>query len=127
MNKTHNNQRSAIPGQYPGAPYLAEILGCFYDIEAGYRWCEVDDDSCDAEVIYGKDRSIHWQKCVPASCDVCSCDCTPKCTAYNIIPEEGRLPPQVEPRGVWGGAMLTKTMCICVRECVCVCAYVDVM
>lgn len=85
-----------VRDEYPGAPYVAEILSCFFDSTTSSRWCEVENgDSCGAQLILGKSRPIYWQECTPQSCDGCNCDCTSKCTAYDILPRDGRLPAHV--------------------------------
>lgn len=81
--------------QYEGAPDEISIQGCFYDKAQGFRWCEVDHSVahlCEANRIFGSDRFIFWRHCTPDSCEHCKCDCSPNCTAYNVVPVGGRPP-----------------------------------
>lgn len=85
--------------QYPGAPTEESINDCYFDSSSNTRWCEVDaayyNTGCNLQRIVGKDRFIFWQSCRPKTCDHCSCDCSSRCQAFDILPLQGRLPVEV--------------------------------
>eukprot|EP00927_Polykrikos_kofoidii_P076401 TRINITY_DN7343_c0_g1_i1.p1 TRINITY_DN7343_c0_g1~~TRINITY_DN7343_c0_g1_i1.p1 ORF type:complete len:2259 (+),score=322.69 TRINITY_DN7343_c0_g1_i1:195-6779(+) len=97
-------QEWRVRGEYPDAPREDSIKGCFFDVKKGFRWCEVEPPvvawgeppSCVAELMVVAERFIYWRRCQPESCVHCQCDCTPTCTAFNVLPVFGRLPVELD-------------------------------